>query len=54
MSGALALLALVGAGLAAALLIDRLGAFGLPVKEVTWLRLLSVALVLAGLLLFLL
>lgn len=39
------------AQLLAALLLDRAGAFGLPVQEISWPRLAGVTLVLAGLLL---
>lgn len=39
------------AQLLAALLLDRAGALGLPVQEITWPRVAGVALVLAGLLL---
>jgi len=39
------------AQLVAALLLDRIGAFGLPVQEISWTRVLGVLLVLGGLLL---
>lgn len=41
--------ATIFAQLVAALLLDRLGAFGLPVQEITWPRVLGVVLVLGGL-----
>lgn len=43
--------ATIFAQLAVALILDRVGAFGLPVQEITWPRLAGLALVMAGLLL---
>ena len=43
--------ALVFGQLAAALLLDAVGAFGLPVQAITWQRLLAAALILSGLVL---
>ncbi|NIX76973.1 DMT family transporter [Microvirga terricola] len=43
--------ALVFGQLAAALLLDAVGAFGLPVQEITWQRLLAAGLILSGLVL---
>jgi transporter family-2 protein len=43
--------ATIFAQLAMALILDRLGAFGLPVQEITWQRVAGLALVMAGLLL---
>ena len=43
--------ALVFGQLAAALLLDAIGAFGLPVQAITWQRLLAAALILSGLVL---
>lgn len=39
------------AQLVVALLLDRVGAFGLPVQEITWTRILGAVLILGGLLL---
>ncbi|WGV18055.1 DMT family transporter [Fuscovulum ytuae] len=43
--------ATIFAQLAVALILDRMGAFGLPVQEITWPRVAGLALVMAGLLL---
>ena len=43
--------ATIFAQLAVALILDRIGAFGLPVQEITWPRVAGLALVMAGLLL---
>ncbi|MBF9232133.1 DMT family transporter [Microvirga alba] len=43
--------ALVFGQLAAALVMDAVGAFGLPVQEITWQRLVAAALILSGLVL---
>lgn len=43
--------ATIFAQLATALILDRMGAFGLPVQEITWPRVAGLALVMAGLLL---
>ncbi|WP_434620820.1 DMT family transporter [Tabrizicola sp. M-4] len=43
--------ATIFAQLAMALILDRIGAFGLPVQEITWPRVAGLALVMSGLLL---
>lgn len=43
--------AVIFAQLATALMLDRIGAFGLPVQDITWQRLAGLGLVMAGLLL---
>lgn len=42
---------IIFAQLATALILDRIGAFGLSVQEITWPRIMGLALVMAGLLL---
>lgn len=43
--------AVIFAQLATALILDRVGAFGLPVQDITWQRLVGLGLVMSGLLL---